>query len=75
MAKGTKTLSEQEGKKAQADAISRDYILDPHLGAGGNHISGTDGSHFSVKMTHRLLTAMVHAAVQNIGRLEASAVH
>ena len=42
MAKGTKTLSEQEGKKAQADAISRDYILDPHLGAGGNHTSGAE---------------------------------
>jgi hypothetical protein len=77
MAKGTKTLSEQEGKKAQADAISRDYILDPHLGACGDCVNGADNFHTLIhgELTHRFVTAMAHAAVQSIGRLEASAVH
>ncbi len=32
MAKGKDVLDEKDGRKAQIDAISRDYILEPHLG-------------------------------------------
>ena len=82
MAKGTKSMSEREGKKAQVDAISRDYILDPHLGAPHFHAGGvldaTAGylpSGAAASSRPSRLPALIYAAVQSTGQSVASAVH